>query len=91
MITYITWKKIKSTIPNLHVAFNQAGEAVGMIDKPVDTKHGKNWWRMYHGTGENAKFLGHSIKKKEAMNHVHWAVEMSGATIQQLNELTVRA
>ena len=91
MITYITWKKIKSNcLKNLYVAFNQAGEPVGMIDKPVDTKHSKNWWRMYHGTGDNAKFLGHSIKKKEAMNHVHWAVEMNSATIRELNSLTIR-
>jgi hypothetical protein len=36
---------------------------------------------MYHGTGDNAQFLGHAVNKKEAMNHVWWAVEMSNATV----------
>jgi len=77
----ITWTKIKSTVPNLHVAFNEADEPMGMIDKPVDTRSSKNFWRMYIGVGAEAKFLGHAVSKKEAMNHVHWAVEMSNATV----------
>lgn len=77
----ITWKKIKSTVPNLYVAFNEAGEPVGMIDKPGDTRSTRNFWLMYHGTGWNARFLGHAVTKKEAMNHVWWAVEMSNATV----------
>ena len=82
MITYITWKKIKSNcLKNLYVAFNEAGEPVGMIDKPADTKHSKNFWRMYFGVGAEARFLGHAVSKKEAMNHVWWAVEMNNATV----------
>jgi hypothetical protein len=77
----ITWNKIKSTVPNLHVAFNEVGQPVGMIDKPIDTRCSKNFWRMYLGTGDNAQFLGHAVNKKEAMNHVWWAVEMSNATV----------
>jgi hypothetical protein len=77
----IEWTKIKSTVPNLYVAFNEAGEPVGMIDKPVDTRCSKNFWRMYFGVGAEARFLGHAVSKKEAMNHVWWAVEMSNATV----------
>ena len=77
----IEWTKIKSTIPNLYVAFDETNEPVGMIDKPVDTRVSKNFWRMYIGVGAEAKFLGHAVSKKEAMNHVHWAVEMSNATV----------
>lgn len=77
----ITWKRIKGSIPNLYVAYNEAGEAVGMIDKPVDTRTDKNYWRLYHGIGDNARFLGHSASKREAMNHVHFALELSNATV----------
>ena len=77
----ITWKRVKGSIPNLYVAYNDAGEAIGMIDKPVDTRCSKNFWRMYTGVGAEAQFLGHAVSKKEAMNHVHWAVEMSNATV----------
>jgi hypothetical protein len=31
--------------------------------------------------GAEARFLGHAVNKKEAMNHVWWAVEMSNATV----------
>ena len=77
----IEWTKIKSTIPNLYVAFDENNEPVGMVDKPVDTRVSKNFWRMYIGVGAEAKFLGHAVNKKEAMNHVWWAVEMTNATV----------
>jgi hypothetical protein len=77
----IEWTKIKSTVPNLHVAFDENNEPVGMVDKPVDTRVSKNFWRMYIGVGAEARFLGHAVNKKEAMNHVWWAVEMSNATV----------
>lgn len=77
----IEWTKIKSTVPNLYVAFDETNEPVGMVDKPVDTRVSKNFWRMYIGVGAEARFLGHAVNKKEAMNHVWWAVEMSKASV----------
>ena len=77
----ITWKRVKGSIPNLYVAYNDAGEAIGMIDKPVDTRTDKNFWRMNLGIGYAARFLGHSASRKAAMNHVHFAYEMSNATV----------
>ena len=77
----LNWNKIKSTIPNLHVAFNEDGQPVGMIDKPVDTRTTKNFWRMYVGTGINARFLGHAANKKDATNHVWLAAELNNATV----------
>lgn len=72
----VTWNKIKSNcLKNLYVAFDESNNPLGMIDKPADTKSDKNFWRMYLGTGANAKFLGHAVNKQLAMNHVLWAVE----------------
>ena len=78
----VTWNKIKSNcLKNLYVAFDESGNPMGMVDKPADTKHSKNFWRMYVGVGAEAKFIGHAVNKKEAMNHVHWAVEMNNVTV----------
>lgn len=77
----LEWIKIKSTVPNLHVAFNEDGEPMGMVDRPTNTNHIKNFWRCYYGVGAEARFLGHAVSKKEAQNYVHWTVELSNATV----------
>lgn len=78
----IEWKRVESRcIPNLYVAVDENGKSVGMIDKPVDTRTCKNFWRMYHGVGDDARFLGHAKSKKNAMNHVHWSVCLANATV----------
>jgi hypothetical protein len=83
----ITWNKIKSNcLKNLWVAFDSDGNAVGMIDKPADDRQTKNFWRMYHGVGNSAQFLGHSVTKREAMNHVHFAVCLNTATVTEVEK-----
>ena len=86
----ITWTKIKSNcLKNLHVAFNEVDVPMGMIEKPADTKHSKNFWRMYVGVGAEAKFIGHAVNKKEAMNHIHWALVMSTASDWPTTKVTL--
>jgi hypothetical protein len=78
----IVWKKSTAKgLKNLWVAYDCNGNSVGMIQKPVDDRHIKNFWRMYFGVGDEANFLGHSVTKKDAMNHVHFAICLNTATV----------
>lgn len=61
----IIFKKVKSSIPNLHIAYYGDNE-IGMIDRPRNTKCDKNYWRCYVGVGFNTKFIGHAIDRKNA-------------------------
>lgn len=62
----IEWRKQASlALPNLEIAIVD-GREVGMIDKPRDSRSGKNAWRCYKGIGEGAKFLGHAWTKAGA-------------------------
>ena len=68
-------------LKNLHVAFDGDGKSMGMIEKPVDSEGVKNYWRMYIGVGENSRFIGHAVNKKEACNHVHWAIVLESSSV----------
>lgn len=45
---------------------NEAGQILGMISKPKDTRGDKNAWRAYRGIGPGQTFLGHSWSKTGA-------------------------
>ena len=82
----VTWKRIQSKcLKNLHVAFDVQDRPVGMIEKPSNTKNDKNFYRMYIGVGDNARFLGHAVNKKQAMNHVHWAICLNAAEVKMVS------
>lgn len=76
-----TFVKTKSKcIDNLYVAYDGA-VPVGMVHRPKNTRTDKNFWRCYVGIGENARFLGHAVNRKQAENHVAWAYVTENATV----------
>ncbi len=67
----MTWEFIQKvpgaqSIANLHICWRDAGEPVGFIEKPKDTKTDKNAWRAFANIGDRAEFLGHSWTKDGA-------------------------
>lgn len=77
------WKKQASkVIDNLYVAYD-GDVAVGMVDRPKNTKTDKNFWRCYVGVGEDARFVGHAVNRKLAENCVSLAYCMSNATVAE--------
>lgn len=49
---------------------NEAGQILGLISKPKDTRTDKNAWRAYRGIGHGQIFLGHSWTKAGAVGVV---------------------
>jgi len=80
MNTPIFKKQASKVIDNLYVAFD-GDRAVGMVDRPKNTRFDKNFWRCYIGVGEDAKFLGHAVNRKQAENHVAWAYVTMNANV----------
>ena len=68
----VEWKKVKNSLPNLHVLFYK-GKEVGFITKPNDTKFDKNAWRCHSGIGKFNHFLGHEYNMGMAMRNVEEA------------------
>lgn len=49
---------------------NEAGQILGLVSKPKDTRTDKNAWRAYRGIGHGQTFLGHSWTKGGAVGVV---------------------
>lgn len=73
-------KERSKVLSNLYVAYD-GDKPVGLVHKPRDDKHNKNFWRCYVGIGDDARFLGHARNRKDAQNHVHWAYSLKNATV----------
>ena len=84
MNTPIFKKQTSKCLDNLYVAYD-GDKAVGMVHRPKNTRTEKNFWRCYVGIGEDARFLGHAVNRKQAENHVAWAYCMMNATVAESN------
>jgi hypothetical protein len=73
-------KQASKVIDNLYVAYD-GDVPVGMVHRPKNTRTDKNFWRCYVGVGENARFLGHAVNRRDAENHVSWAYCTMNATV----------
>lgn len=73
-------KERSKVLSNLYVAYD-GDKPVGLVHKPKDDKHNKNFWQCFVGIGDDARFLGHARSRKDAQNHVHWAYNLKNATV----------